>query len=25
VNKIFKDKWKSGRYEIKGGLFQPME
>lgn len=25
VNKIFNDKWKSGRYEIKGGLFQPME
>lgn len=25
VNKIFKDKWKPGRYEIKGGLFQPME
>ena len=25
VKNIFKDKWESGRYKIKGGLFQPME
>lgn len=24
VKKIFKDEWKSGRYSIKGGLFQPV-